>query len=1285
MSAPTITAGNIALSGASGAGGVFRIGDTVTAAWDNSATGDDNAGIESVAMDFGLFGAEEAVEATEADGIWTATYTIVEGAIEDTGLDVEVTATNAEDSSSAYSAEDAVLDNLRPALDPSGSSPVAGSFDVAFGNNITLRFDEDIRLGAGTILLKDKDGATVESFDVADLSVVNDTDIVLNPTTDLSRLATYHVEIAAGAMLDAAGNAIAAVTGDDAYIFTTLDDSPINSLAAAFDSRDGSNLSGSATAGNDTIRITDNAHLAGSVIDGEGGSDTLAFAQDGAADLTGAASVSGIAVIRMLNAGGLTLTVSAEKGLGVDRIAGGGGNDTLIMAGADDSAFDLSEIILTDVEALAIAAGGTTILTMSAAQLCGCDLTAIQGNGGDVLTTPGTLIDLSDITISGFSTLQITNASFGAFALDQADIDTLDSIEATEAGADIAIVNDEAGFDLSGIALTNIDAVESVATVDSVITLAEGQLAGLQAIYGSEDADTTLRIAGNLDLAGIELDSIVAVQTTDAEGGTITLTWDQVEAGIASIVGGVGEDTLVLRGNGGDTFDLSTLAFTNWERVKTDVDGAVTAGFLDDDMSLTGGSGADQLTAIGNGNRIEGGAGADTIVAQGDNSTLIGGAGNDQIQAEGDGNLIEGGDGADYIIADSGSNTLRGDAGNDTLIAGAGTITMTGGTGNDDFRAYDADYFVGGTIADFGVGDRLIIEGSDLSALNGHAASGSITVVDGEGGLTLSGLSAARGTFAASYDGDETIITLVAPPPDPGPPVTPTLPPIDSPDTPPVVGPDGSSITTESTVTETGDGIDVRIDQTEISASGVRVTTQIEATITEEALEDGAVRETATSTVNVPGRAPLTLTRERTSATETLDETTTRVAITETLTGSDGSSSSATVTRTTQHTATGTTLSTVTENSDGIRLFEETETAGSSGSGQESRTISWEPINGAALPDRTVAVDLMPVENDLPDVPGVVNHAALQADIPSGVTVRSEGANARGSGADALADLLARIERNTDGQPDARRDMQRDGNGFLDLIGDTAALSVRTVTLEAPDWTGDQPPSITIRGEAGGFGADRQEALVIDATQLPAGTVLTLENVEFAAILGPVEVTGGSGQNYVTGDGADQVIVLGAGDDSINGGGGHDRIGSGSGDDTLQGGMNGDTVMGGAGNDELRGGKGHDSITGGAGDDVLYSGFGNDTLTGGDGADVFILRAYDAAFANAILTATVTDFQQGTDHLAVENATLAELQAAIASQTVTKTGVVIEVAGATLTFLGITQLTTADIDTAFYA
>lgn len=1283
MSAPTITAGNIAISGASGAGGVFRIGDTVTVEW--NATADGNAGVQSVTMDFGLFGVDEAVEATETGGIWTASYTIIEGAIEDTDLEVEVTAVNADGSSSLYSDENAVLDNLRPALDPSESSPVAGSFDIALGSDITLRFDEAIQLGTGNILLKDENGATVESFAVTGLSVSNDTDIVLNPAGDLSRLTTYHIEIEAGAVLDAAGNPIAALTGDDAYIFTTLDNTPIDSTGAGFDSRDGSNLSGPATAGNDTIRIADNAHLAGSVIDGEGGSDTLSFAQGGTADLTTAASVSGISVIRMLNAGGLSLTVSADKGLNLDRIAGGAGSDELILAGADDSGFDLSAMILTGVEALTVTAGGATVLTMSGAQLCGCDLTILQGNGGDVLATPDALIDLSEIAISGFSTLRITNATLGVFALDQADIDTLNVIEATEAGADIAIVNGEASFDLSKVSLTDIDAVESVATVDSVITLAEGQLAGLAAIYGTQDADTTLRVAGDLDLTGIELDSIVAVQTTDAEGGTITLTWDQVEAGIASIVGGAGEDMLVLRGSDGDSFDLTTLAFTNWERVETDVAGAVTAGFMRDSFTLVGGGGADQLTAIGNGNRVEGGAGADTIAAQGDNNTLIGGAGDDQIQAEGGGNLIESGDGNDHIIGDSGSNALRGGAGNDTLVAGNGTVTMTGGAGSDEFRTYDADYFVDGTITDFGVGDRIVIEGTDLSALNGQAASGGITVVDGEGGLALSGLSPASGSFSASYDGDETTITLVAPPPDPGPPATPTLPPIESPDTPPVVGPDGSSLTTESAVTETADGIDVRIDQTETTADGTSLTTQIEATVREQALGGGTIRETAISTVNAPGRAPVTLTRERTSVTETLDETTTKVTMTETLTGSDGSSSSATLTRTTQQTGTGTTIASVTETSDGIRLIEEDSPASSgSGTGEASRTIRWEPVGDSATPGQTVSVDLIPIENDLPDVPGVLNHAALQADIPTGVTIHSNGRDDRSSGNAALADLLRQIEARSDGQPDARRDMLRDGEDFLALIGDGPALSVRTITLEAPDWTGDQPPRIAIRGESGGFDASRQEALVIDATQLPSGTVLTLENIEFATVIGSVEITGGAGANHVTGDGAAQLIVLGAGDDVINGGGGFDRIGSGSGNDTLQGGMHGDTVSGSDGNDVLRGGKGHDSLTGGTGGDRLYSGFGDDTLTGGEGADLFVLRGFDAAFANAVLTATVTDFERGIDRLAVENATLAELQTALAQQTVSPAGVVLEVAGATLTLIGISELTAEDIGSAFY-
>ncbi|WP_198154878.1 autotransporter-associated beta strand repeat-containing protein, partial [Oceanibaculum pacificum] len=178
---------------------------------------------------------------------------------------------------------------------------------------------------------------------------------------------------------------------------------------------------------------------------------------------------------------------------------------------------------------------------------------------------------------------------------------------------------------------------------------------------------------------------------------------------------------------------------------------------------------------------------------------------------------------------------------------------------------------------------------------------------------------------------------------------------------------------------------------------------------------------------------------------------------------------------------------------------------------------------------------------------------------------------------------------------------------------------------------------------------------------------------------------GGSGNLTGVGNSLDNVIIGNQGDNTLTGGDGYDMIDlSSGGDNRADGNRGGDTILGGAGDDEIRGGKGHDSIEGGAGDDVLYSGFGDDTLSGGEGADLFVLRGFDGNFADAILTATVTDFEQGTDLLAVENASLAELEAAIASQTATEAGVIIQVAGASLTFLGVAALTAADIDQAFY-
>ena len=155
-----------------------------------------------------------------------------------------------------------------------------------------------------------------------------------------------------------------------------------------------------------------------------------------------------------------------------------------------------------------------------------------------------------------------------------------------------------------------------------------------------------------------------------------------------------------------------------------------------------------------------------------------------------------------------------------------------------------------------------------------------------------------------------------------------------------------------------------------------------------------------------------------------------------------------------------------------------------------------------------------------------------------------------------------------------------------------------------------------------------------------------------ASLFGVENVTGGSGNDTLTGDAAANVLAggigndtyfVGAGDtvtegaaagtDTVNssvsftlGGnvenlnltaldisgtgnalanaiadtaGGNNVLSGLGGDDTLDGGSGADTLDGGAGNDRLIGGAGDDSMTGGTGNDIFVfgPGFGNDVIT----------------------------------------------------------------------------------------
>ncbi|PYB69568.1 beta strand repeat-containing protein, partial [Rhizobium wuzhouense] len=105
------------------------------------------------------------------------------------------------------------------------------------------------------------------------------------------------------------------------------------------------------------------------------------------------------------------------------------------------------------------------------------------------------------------------------------------------------------------------------------------------------------------------------------------------------------------------------------------------------------------------------------------------------------------------------------------------------------------------------------------------------------------------------------------------------------------------------------------------------------------------------------------------------------------------------------------------------------------------------------------------------------------------------------------------------------------------------------------------------------------------------------------------KITGGEGNDLISGLG---------GDDELFGGKGSDEIWGGAGKDTIEGGDDADKLYGNDGEDILRGGAGDDIIDGGAGADRITGDGGADTLIGGGGDDQFFIGGgSDTVYGNA--------------------------------------------------------------------
>lgn len=158
----------------------------------------------------------------------------------------------------------------------------------------------------------------------------------------------------------------------------------------------------------------------------------------------------------------------------------------------------------------------------------------------------------------------------------------------------------------------------------------------------------------------------------------------------------------------------------------------------------------------------------------------------------------------------------------------------------------------------------------------------------------------------------------------------------------------------------------------------------------------------------------------------------------------------------------------------------------------------------------------------------------LLAQVPIGYGLSALGAgNAPASS--ALDRLTAAISGVTDSVGD-RAQFNHNAQGVFNTLLDGNVL-VQTLTPIAGATAPGQPLVIT------GTTSDSQHTgLVIDATQLPASSFLTLNAVDFAAVVGELSITGNTAGQVLSGDAASQSFTVTAPGSQVFSGGGDDLL-----------------------------------------------------------------------------------------------------------------------------------------------
>ena len=316
------------------------------------------------------------------------------------------------------------------------------------------------------------------------------------------------------------------------------------------------------------------------------------------------------------------------------------------------------------------------------------------------------------------------------------DGDTLTVTSATSADGTVTINAD------GSIDFTPNDGFEGVAEVTYTVSDGNGGFDTATAYITVNEAPLDGIVEGT---AGDDL--IDFAYTGDPEG-------DMIDAGDALLPGEVGDDDIVLAGDGDDT-------------VRAGEGNDEVFGEAGDD-SLLGQAGDDLLDGGAGNDVLDGGAGADTLLGGEGNDTLRGGEGGDSLDGGAGEDSLVGGTEDDVLLGGADDDTLQGAAGNDTLDGGTGDDTLNGGSGDDSLLGGDGRDSLNGSdgndTLDGGEGNDQLLGGSGDDSLIGDegddlldGGNGNDTLLGGAGNDTFDGGNG--NDLAEGGEGDDYIDT----------------------------------------------------------------------------------------------------------------------------------------------------------------------------------------------------------------------------------------------------------------------------------------------------------------------------------------------------------------------------------------------------------------------------------------------------------------------------------------------------------------------------------------------